>query len=284
MFKLFARTKSDAEEELKQILGGYELPTFPAVYLKALQQVRDDRTAATALADTLATDPGLTMRLLRTVNSAAFGLRSQIKSVHHAVSLLGRAHIESTLLSLASHSALPADPAPGFDPARFWKTAARRAATARALADTSGPSERSECFTAALLQDMALPMLANRFGAPYAQLLERWHTGDGELHLMEREAFGWDHARVAALMCAGWRFPKSIAEAIASHHGCDDPDVHQLRPVTLVAWIRETDEDPADLGMLVEQVHMTIGMEPDRVRALIDESFRNAEEIAQQFR
>ena len=82
---------------------------------------------------------------------------------------------------------------------------------------------------------------------------------------------------------AGWRFPKSIAEAIASHHGSDDPDVHQLRPVTLVAWIRETDEDPADLGALVEQDHTTIGMEPDRVRALIDESFRNAEEIAQQF-
>ena len=282
MFKLFARTKTDPEAELKQILDGYELPTFPAIYLEALRQVRDADSSATALADTLATDPGLTMRLLRTVNSAAFGLRSQIKSVHHAVSLLGRSSIESMLLSLASHSALPSDPTPGFDPKRFWKTAARRAATARALADASDPSGRSECFTAALLQDMALPMLSDRFGNAYAELLERWHTGDGELQVMEREQFGWDHARVAVLLCAQWSFPESIAEAISAHHGSDDPEIHQLQPVNLVARIREVDDGPG-LERFIEEVHATLGLEPDRVRELVDESFHDAEEIAQQF-
>lgn len=283
MFKLFTRTATvDPEAELKAILDGYELPTFPAIYLEALQQVRDESASTAALADTLATDPGLTMRLLRTVNSAAFGLRSEVTSVHHAVSLLGRASVESMLLSLASHAALPTDPHPGFEPARFWRTAARRAAMARALADCSDPSERSECFTAALLQDMALPMLATRFGDRYSDLLQRWHEGDGELQLMERDTFGWDHTRVGLLMCAEWDFPESIAEAIAAHHGSDSPDLHALTPVTLVARIREVDE-ASDLDPLVDDIRTTMGLEPDRVRTLIDESFTNAEEIAQQF-
>ena len=143
MFKLFSRAKTDPETELKSILDGYELPTFPAVYMQALQQVRDTDSSASDLADVLSTDPGLTMRLLGTVNSAAYGLRSEIKSVHHAVSMLGRGHVESMLLSLASRSALPSRASAGFEPARFWKTAARRASTARALSACVNPSEQS---------------------------------------------------------------------------------------------------------------------------------------------
>lgn len=278
MFKLFSRSQTDPDAELKQMLDGYTLPTFPAIYLEALQQVRDDNSSSATLADTLATDPGLTMRLLRTVNSAAFGLRSEIQSVHHAVSLLGRANVESMLLSLASHAALPSEPLRGFEPGRFWKTAARRAATARALADCSDPSGRSECFTAALLQDMALPMLSSRWGDRYATLLERWHDGDGELQVMEQDEFGWGHARVGMLMCAEWGFPESIA----SHHGSDDAELRQLPPVNLVAQITEED-DGSDLDGLVDAIHSTIGIDPEDVRTLIDESFASADEIAQQF-
>ena len=89
MLKLFTRAKTDPATELKAIHDGYELPTLPGIYLEALQQVRDEGSSAATLADLLSSDPGLTMRLLRTVNSAAFGVRSSIKSVHHAMSMLG---------------------------------------------------------------------------------------------------------------------------------------------------------------------------------------------------
>ena len=282
MLKLFSRKKADPKTQLKEILDGYQLPTFPAIYLEALQQVRDEGSSTAKLADVLATDPGLTMRLLRTVNSAAFGLRSRIKSVHHAVSMLGRGHIESMLISLASHSALPADPCQGFQPERFWRTAARRAATARALADRVDPAQRSECFTAGLLQDMAIPMLCTQRGEPYTQLLEQWHNGHGELQVMELKEFGWDHAEVATLMCNEWGFPESIAEAIAGHHGSDDPEINQLPPVNLVALIPEVDEERG-VEQLIEQAHATMGLDRDQVHELVEDSFRNAEEIAGQF-
>ena len=124
MLKLFARKDVDPQIQLKQLFDGYTLPTFPTIYLEALQQVRDPTSSAAALADVLALDPGLTVRLLGAVNSAAFGLRSPVKSVHHAVSMLGRGHIESMLISLATHSALPAEPCGGFEPHRFWRAAA----------------------------------------------------------------------------------------------------------------------------------------------------------------
>ena len=45
MLKLFARKKTDPEAQLREILEGYELPTFPAIYLQALQQVRDSESS-----------------------------------------------------------------------------------------------------------------------------------------------------------------------------------------------------------------------------------------------
>ena len=281
MLKFFARKDADPQAQLKEVFDGSALPTFPAIYLEALQQVRDRTSSAAALADVLALDPWLTMRLLGTVNSAAFGLRSPVTSMHHAVSMLGRGQIES-LISLATHSVLPADSRDGFEPNRFWRAAARRAATARALANRVNPAECSECFTAGLLSDMAVPVLSDRKGPAYARILERWHEAEGELHEMEQAAFGWDHAQVASLMCRDWGFPDVIAEAIASHHGSHDGDIHGLPPVSLAALIPEVDGERA-IATVAERAHDAIGMHADDVRALVENSFLQAEEIAGQF-
>ncbi len=282
MLKLFARKHVDSKAQLKEVFDGYSLPTFPAVYLEALRQIRDSSSTAASLADVLASDPGLTVRLLGTVNSAAFGLRSPVTSMHHAVSMLGRGHVESMLISLASHSALPADQCEGFEPDRFWLAAARRAATARALADRVTPAERSQCFTAALLSDMAVPVLCTRKGADYARILQRSHEGEGELPELELAAFGWDHAQVAALMCDEWGFPEVIAEAIASHHGTSDPDVRELPPVTVAALIPEVDGDRG-IAAVAERAHDVMGMDLDAAQELVENSFLQAGEIAEQF-
>ena len=282
MLKLFARKDADPQTQLAEVFEGYALPTFPAIYLEALQQVRDSDSSTATLADTLALDPGLTMRLLGTVNSAAFGLRSPIKSVHHAVSMLGRGHIESMLISLATHSALPADPCGGFEPHRFWRAAARRATTARALADRVNPAECSECFTAGLLLDMAVPVLSARKGPGYAEILERWHAGEAELQEMEQAAFGWDHAQVASLMCREWGFPEVIAEAIASHHGSEAGDAPRLPAVNLAALIPEVDGDLA-ITTVADRAHDAIGIDVNDAVELVGNSFLQAEEIAEQF-
>ena len=282
MLKLFARAPTDPQAKLKEIFDGYVLPTFPNIYLDALHEVRDRGSSTEKLADILACDPGLTVRLMATVNSAAFGLRRQVKSVHHAVSMLGRGHIESMLVSLASHATLPSAPCDGFDPQRFWRTAARRAATARALADRLNPVDRSECFTAALLSDMAVPMLCMRKGRDYARIIEHWHQGDGDLQVMEYETFGWDHAEVGALMCAEWDFPEVIGDAIASHHGSDDLAGRRLQPVNLVGFMREVDEERG-IEEFAERAQATMGLDPDDLHELVQTCFLGAEEIAEQF-
>ncbi len=282
MLRLFARKKVDPREKLSEILQGFELPTFPAIHLEALRLARDIDSDTAELADALSADPGLTGQVLSTVNASAFGLRSRVRSGHHAVSLLGRSQIESLVVALASRACLPSAAMPGFEPKRFWSIAARRAAVARGLNERIDPSQRSEVFSASLLQDMAIPLLCQRHGERYGELVERSLSDDCDLLPLEQEAFGWDHAQVAAMMCSIWGFPETIGEAIAAHHGCDDPETRPLAAVSLVAELCETRLEESSERLIGRAIH-ELGQPEDQVRQWVEEGLTDGEELAGHF-
>jgi EAL and modified HD-GYP domain-containing signal transduction protein len=65
------------------------LPSFKLAYLELLQAATAPEFDIRKLASSIKHEASLTFRLLRYLNSAAFGLRSEIHSVAHALSLLG---------------------------------------------------------------------------------------------------------------------------------------------------------------------------------------------------
>lgn len=278
MFKLFRRNT------LADVIGDAELPSFPAVVARALALVRDADRPVSEAADAIANDPGLSVKLLGTVNSAAFALRHEVRSVHHAVALLGRNQVESILIASAVRQALPDAPAPGFRAPRFWSGSALRAALAGRLAEALDPATRSESFTAALLQDMAVPVLAHRRTADYGPLLERYHAEPCALHELERDAFGWDHAHVARMLCESWQFPALLTEAIACHHGTEDAaeELTHLPAVDLVAVLHESREAET-VERLVELARSRHALEPDRVVAAVEAAREESAALAQAF-
>ena len=65
------------------------LPSFKLAYLELLRAATAPEFDVRDLALKIKHEPSLTFRLLRYLNSAAFGLRSEIHSVAHALSMLG---------------------------------------------------------------------------------------------------------------------------------------------------------------------------------------------------
>jgi HD-like signal output (HDOD) protein len=281
MLKLFKRKASDPKEELRAVLGEYELPCFPAIIMSALERIRDSEASLASIADLMSSDPGLSVRLLGTVNSAAFGLRHTVRNIHHAASLLGRNQLESMLISLAVGQTLPSEEETGYDMTRFWLTSAQRATTARSLSGLLDPSTASESFTAGLLQDLAIPILIQGKGKDYVTLLEQWHDGGEELAGLEQEAYGWNHAWVAEWMCQEWSFPEHLSDSIGAHHGGLD-EQGGLPAVKLVAALREV--DPASgIERLVADAEEKHGISADTTVKLVEESFEAAETIASMF-
>jgi len=278
MFSFFKKKKVDPQAELAAVIGDYRLPRFPAVIMKALRMLRDEQVQLPMVAKILASDPGVTVMLLNQVNSAAFSLRARVSSVSHAASLLGRGRLEQALLTVAVKQALPGKPAPGFKSAPFWHASAQRASIAKELAGLIHPATRDEAFTAALLQEMAVPLLAHAKLGEYGDLLEHWNHREGDLATMERDAFGWDHAQVATWMCARWEFPEDLAGMIGGHHG-SDPELSSLPAVRLVGDIRTAD-DKLGIEELVERVFDDYGIAHDQVVQKVRVSAALADELA----
>jgi len=255
-----------------------DVPAFPSSVTRVLDALRDPESSLAEIAEAIAWDPGLVVRLLKTVNSAAFGLRRQVDSCQHAVSFLGRANLESLLLGLAVERALPPGKAPGFDPRQYWRSAARRASLARLVAERLEPTTQAESFTVGLLQDLAVPVLAHARPDEYGPLLARWRRSGERLDELERQAFGWCHAELGATIADAWELPESLVAGIRNHHGQASGKVHAA--VHLVAQLPESDSLDA-IESLVETARSGYGLTPEWTRDALRKSGEQASELVE---
>lgn len=270
-----AETKVDFSETL----GGYELPSFPVVVAQALRDLADPQIDMASVASVVERDPGATARLLRLVNTASFSPRSKVTSVHQGVMLLGRNQLESLLISIGTHGVLPEPICQGFDKQRFWECAARRAVLARSIAERTDPTRRSENFTAALLQDMAIPVLALRADL-YGGVLEHWHNSAEDLASLEEQSFGWHHGMVAGWMGASWEFPAEFVSFLEDHH--EEREMDSLLPARVVSPIREVDADGDE--QVIEEGGSRLNLGTDEISAMIEESAEEASQLAKLLR
>ena len=278
--KLKNRSRADVDTALNEALKGAVPPGFPELTLRILAKLRDSEVAFEEVADAIQWDPALTLKLLATVNSAAYSPRKPIDDVRHAVSYLGRAQLESLVLAVAARGALPNPSARGFDAQRFWNAAARRASLSRAFASKLHPAREGEAFSSALLLDLAIPVQSAALGDRYANALVEWHESPGaKLADIERAHIGQTHTEVGMLLAKSWSLPESLVRSIALHHATESSDSELLPSVRLVAPLREVGTSDA-LDEVVERAREGYGLEPDWTVGAVEASASAAEELS----
>lgn len=80
-----------------ELLSGRKIGSTEISKLRVLQALEDPNVAAQDLEKAIAADPSITYRLLRFLNSAAFGFSIKISSIRHAVTLLGIKRLKNWL-------------------------------------------------------------------------------------------------------------------------------------------------------------------------------------------
>ncbi len=277
MFSFFKK-KTDPKAKLKKILKGYELPSFPAVMMQILQKIRSPYSSITSIAESLSLDPGISIKVLGIANSAAFSPSKRVENLTQAIALVGISQLESMVLGVGVAKGLPKQSCQWHDPGEFWLASAKRAVLASDLARIICPAKEGECFTAAFLQDMALPFLACHRSDDYDPIFKRWHLEGGDLAAIEREFLAWDHAEVASWICSEWGLPENIAAAIRGHHGYAI-DAEPLGPVRLVAILRE-DDDNSGMEEMIAEAKVSHGVSEEKMLAIIEPGFEKAKELA----
>lgn len=261
---------------LVEMLGNYQLPSFPEAIMEVLRALRDPDAPLSDITPKLEADPGIHVRVLRIVNSAAFGLARSVNSAKHAAMLLGRSRLEAIVASVAVKQALPQTNVAGFDASRFWLTQARRASLARSLARLIHPAATAESFTAGLLQDLAVPILVSCYKERYVAVYNQ-HENDQsqDLPTLERSHFGFDHAALGGMVARQWGLPAYLVDTISGHHN-KGFEARKSPAVSLVADLRGGKNDDGR-SLVIEACCSTYGFSKEQIENLIEDAFADAE-------
>ncbi len=215
-------TPENPSVDLNKILAGAQLPALPQSAIRLLELSQDPTNGPPEFAVPIESDPGLTGQVLRFVNSSYFGFSREISSVKLAITLVGIRTIKNFALWSAVFSLMPNPRCGPFDLKSLWQDSLRRALFTRAVAKLMGIKEPEEPFAAALLQDMAVPLLAKELPDLYVKLLEARSDGKIRLSMVESRVFGWTHAEASGIMARHWNLPEGFAALVESHAQIED--------------------------------------------------------------
>jgi len=208
-----------ATVDLEEILAVEPLPGMPQTAVRLVRLSQDPANGPAEFAVPIEADPGLTVQVLRLVNSSYYGFRSQISSVKQAIALLGIRTIKNFVLWHAIFSVIPNPRCCLFDLMALWRDSLRRALFARGLSKLLGAPDVEEAFAAGLLQDMAIPLLARRTPEAYGKFFFARCTSKHRVRLsqLEQHAFGWNHAMAAGIVARKWQLPETLVLLIQGH-------------------------------------------------------------------
>lgn len=200
-----------------RVSGEVNLVSLPDIYWR-LKQILDSKSYVIGdIAELLRLDPGLSLRLLRIVNSAYFGFAAKISSVDHAVSILGSQQIHDLVLATSIADTLGGFEAPQLDVQSFWQRSVYRAIVARDLAAQCNLLDSERLFVTGLTSSIGHLVMYQALPQQCQQALQLAQEKAIPLYLSEREIFGFDHAMVGAALMLHWNLPDSLVEVVRYH-------------------------------------------------------------------
>ncbi|MEX2188127.1 MAG: HDOD domain-containing protein [Pirellulales bacterium] len=206
---------------LQKLLAGAQLPALPQSAIRLLELSQNPDNGPAEFAVPIEVDPGLTGQVLKFVNSSYFGFAREIDNVKQAIALVGIRTIKNFALWSAVFSLMPNPKCGPFDLKSLWQDSVRRGLFSRALGKAMGMREAEDLFAGALLQDMAVPLLAKELAGDYLKLLEERNETKTRLSQLERDRFGWTHGEAAAQLCRTWNLPDAFVNLIEHHSDLD---------------------------------------------------------------
>jgi putative nucleotidyltransferase with HDIG domain len=261
-----------------------EISSLPEVTTRIVQVVEDPKSTAQDMHDIVKHDPALAAKVLKVVNSAFYGLPSQIASLDRAIVMLGLSAVKNIALA-ASLSRLfrPGAISERFASRDLWTHCVSVGVCARLLARASF-GQVEEAFVAGLVHDVGLLIEFQLFPERLKTVAQRCETQPQDFLPLEREVIGADHQAFGAWLAAKWKFPPGLRCAISRHHNPEKLKPELKRIVTavhvadticcqnelgfyLTAQVQEITDDMLDfVGVTEQDVSELLADLPERIK------------------
>ncbi len=266
-----------------------EISSLPEITTRIVEVVENPKSTAQDMHDIVKNDPALASKILKVVNSAFYGLPSQISSLDRAIVMIGLSAVKNLALA-ASLARLfrPGNITDRFSARDLWTHCIAVGVCARLLAE-KGIGRGEEAFVAGLVHDMGLLVEFQLFPEKLKAVVEHCEGTGGDFLAAERDTIGADHQTFGAALAAKWKFPPGLRSAISHHHNPESLKP-ELRTLVTVVQVADAICCQNEIGFCLTAAKAEIsdemasnGMDPEACSAALEVSARSIKEIEQIF-
>ena len=236
-----------------------ELATLPEVTIKIIELVEDHNSTARDLHAVIKNDPALSVKVLKVVNSAFYGLPGQVASVDRAIILLGLSAVKNISIAASIARLFKGKRlSEQFSAADLWRHSVAVAVAARAIAKYSPhPVMTDEVFVAGLIHDIGMLIERQVFSDEFTQVVDECTGADINFMECERRIIGADHQAFGVGLTTKWKFPRHLRAAVGFHHNPETLSV-ELRNIATLLQMADIICCQEQLGFYLTAQHDTI--------------------------
>jgi len=193
---------------------------MPAVAAKVMELLGDPNVNYAKLGEAVSSDPAVSARLLKVANSAFYSMSREIKTLDHAIAIVG----ERTLRSLVLAASLEGmNKSYGLLEKLLWEDSIGCAIGCRILARKFSSADPEEAFLAGLFRHLGKVIMNYSDGESYRSLVEAVYSGDGSYTTLEGNYFPYAHAVVGAAVLDKWNFSRTLVMTTLHHNDLKIP-------------------------------------------------------------
>lgn len=246
------------------------LPSVPKVVRRLIESFEQPEADPMRIATLIEEDPVLTAKLLKTANSAFFGLSRNVNNAREAMNILGLIKVRALVIASALGEGFHT--VGGVNLNQFWRYSLNTANLARYIALPIRIDENT-AFTAGLIHGIG--ELVMHVGMPESMIeLDRSVPMlDLKRAKAERSVFGYSYAEVGAALAREWKFPRRMINAIEHQTAPFDNDVYEpiAGVIHIASWRARAEEQDLRGELLIntypDPVGLVLGIDPDTVVA-----------------
>ena len=207
--------------DVKDIVGQIDrLEPIPPIACQIMELAENPGSSLYEIAELILNDPAITANLLKTCNSAYFGLNRKVDSVRDAIGFIGLDYIvQLVVLSSVSQYFNKKPPCYGLGEGEFWRHAVASAHVAKTLATKFGRSQHKHLiYTAALLKDIGKLILGRFVAFSFEEINILVNSKGFSFNDAEKMIIGVNHEELGAMVGKKWRFSDKLIYIIRHHH------------------------------------------------------------------
>jgi putative nucleotidyltransferase with HDIG domain len=215
-----------------------DLPPFPAVATRLLEVLSNDNAHISGVGRIIAAEPVFATRVLQMANSPLFALQTQVKTISHAIVLLGLERVKAITVTRAMGDYVgPALNTKALLPC--WQNSLACALLSERLARAC-KMDTDFAYVSGLLRDIGRLALLVKFPEAYANLLAVSDEQAFDLMATERDLFDIDHCQAGAWLMEKMPFPPELTEVVARHHEVPEGPFRMVHVVRIADMLADT--------------------------------------------